>query len=154
MLLGHGESLLRSAFAVLKSGITPESALGPGVLYLTNHRLVFESGKPGRLGRRGAVATVVDAPLTTVRDLDVPRRRVGGPRLVVTLTVGRPTFDLLDPGDWASAIATAKRSQPPPGATVTERWTIERQVVKIRCRYCGNLGNEVDGRCPSCGAPL
>lgn len=32
--------------------------------------------------------------------------------------------------------------------------TIERQVVKIRCRHCGSLVNEVEGKCPSCGAPL
>jgi hypothetical protein len=32
--------------------------------------------------------------------------------------------------------------------------TIERQVVKIRCRHCGNLVNEVEGKCPSCGAQL
>jgi hypothetical protein len=154
MLLQHGESLLRSAFAVLKSGITPEAALGPGVLYLTNHRLVFESGRIGRLGRRTPPATVVDAPLTEVKDLGVTRRRVGGPRLEVALPIGRPTFDVLEPQEWVAAIALAKRSSPPPGATVTERVTIERQVVKVRCRYCSTLGNEVDGRCPSCGAPL
>ncbi len=154
MLLHHGESLLRSAFAVLKSGVTPESALGPGVLYLTNHRLVFESGRAGRFGRRTPAATVVEAPLTEVRDVGVSRRRVGAPRLEVVLTVGRPVFDVLEPQEWAAAIALAKRSYPPPGMAVSERVTIERQVVKIRCRYCGTLGNEVDGRCPSCGAPL
>jgi hypothetical protein len=153
MLLQHGESLLRSAYAVLKSGITPEAALGPGVLYLSTQRLVFESGAPGRFGRRSR-ATVVDAPLTQVRDVALARRRLGPPRLEVQLPMGRPVFDVLDPQDWATAIAVAKRTYPPPGTTVTERVTIERQVVKVRCRYCGTLGNEVDGRCPSCGAPL
>ena len=32
--------------------------------------------------------------------------------------------------------------------------TIEREVVKVRCRYCGNLGDERDGKCSRCGAAL
>ena len=43
-------------------------------------------------------------------------------------------------------------AQPAPVATQTH--TIEREVVKVRCRYCGNLGYERDGKCPSCGASL
>jgi len=26
--------------------------------------------------------------------------------------------------------------------------------VKVRCRYCGTLGNEGEPRCPFCGASL
>lgn len=43
-------------------------------------------------------------------------------------------------------------AQPAPVATQTH--TIEREVVKVRCRYCGNLGDERDGKCASCGAAL
>ena len=28
-----------------------------------------------------------------------------------------------------------------------------REVVKVRCRYCGNLMDETQPRCPTCGAP-
>jgi rubrerythrin len=45
-------------------------------------------------------------------------------------------------------------STPASGGVRTVIHTIERQVVKIRCRHCGNLVNEVEGKCPSCGAPL
>ena len=38
---------------------------------------------------------------------------------------------------------------PPPGATL-----VVREVVKIRCSYCGNLVDVADGLCPYCGAPL
>jgi len=36
---------------------------------------------------------------------------------------------------------------PPPGTTV-----IVREIVKVRCSYCGNLMDVADERCPSCGA--
>ena len=43
-----------------------------------------------------------------------------------------------------------RRSLPavPPGTTV-----VLRQVVKIRCAFCGNLMDESYSICPSCGAP-
>lgn len=158
MLLHAGESRLRSAYAVME-GITPSVANGPGVLYLTTQRLVFESSV-SRGVVRGLVlgketVTVLDAPLPHVRNASVRRGRVARDRLQVELTDGRPSFDVLDPAAWTAAIALAKRSMPVPysGAPVVTH-TIERQVVKVRCRYCGSLGNEVDGRCPTCGAAL
>ena len=43
-------------------------------------------------------------------------------------------------------------SQPPPiGGQTT---VIEREVVKIRCRYCGTLNDETAKACVSCGAAL
>jgi len=152
MLLHHGESLLRSAYAVLEGEDVPQAAHGPGVLYLTTHRVIFESGRSRGLARGASTRTVIDASLHEVRNVSVPRRRIGRARLVVELTLGRPAFDVLDPPAWAGAIAQAKRALPL-GGPVTST-LIERQVVKVRCRYCGHLGNEVDGRCPQCGAPL
>jgi hypothetical protein len=158
MLLHHGESRLRSAYAVLE-GIAPAAANGPGVLYLTTQRLVFESSVSKGIVR-GLVlgretVTVLDASLFQVRNVSVRRGRVGHDRLQVELTRGRPSFDVLDPDAWLAAIALAKRSLPSPyAATGFVTHTIERQVVKIRCRFCGGLGNEVDGRCPACGAAL
>lgn len=158
MLLHAGEQLLRSAYAVLEPGHRPEGVRGPGVLYLTNFRLLFEAPSStglvrdllhGRETRR-----VVESSLYAVTDVGVRRARLGGKSwLVVELAHSRPAFHVLDPDAWTSAIAQAKRALPPPppvgGATV-----IERQVVKVRCRYCGNLGGEVEGRCSFCGAGL
>jgi hypothetical protein len=158
MLLHPGEGRLRSAYAVVE-GITPSAANGPGVLYLTTQRLIFECSvsrgvvRGLMLGRE--TVTVLDAPLPEVRNVSVRRARIGHARLQVELMRGRPSFDVLDPDAWISAVALAKRSMPSPyvgGPLVTQ--TIERQVVKVRCRYCGGLGNEVDGRCPFCGAAL
>ncbi len=156
MLLHAGESRLRSAYAVLE-GESPEHARGPGVLYLTNQRLIFETSHPKgpvrALVRGAGSVTVLDASLAQIRNVEVRRPRLGRERLLVELTIGRPAFDVLEPDAWASAIALAKRTMPVPGVPVSTH-VIERQVVKVRCRYCGALGNEVDGRCPTCGAPL
>ena len=40
----------------------------------------------------------------------------------------------------------------PSAAPASMTHTIERQVVKVRCRYCGGLYDEVAPKCPSCGA--
>ena len=43
---------------------------------------------------------------------------------------------------------------PVPVHVAPQTHTIEREVVKVRCRYCGNLGDERDGKCSRCGAAL
>jgi len=159
MLLGPGESVLRSAYAVASRGDgSDDPPNGPGVLYLTNFRVVFEArvGRRG-IGRRsgGETELQLEAPLHELRNVTVRRGRIGRPRLVLELHHGRPMFDVLEPEAWAGSIAQARRAVPPvhgPGAGTVH--LIERQVVKVRCRFCGMLGNEIDGRCPSCGAPL
>ena len=158
MLLQSNESKLRSAYAVME-GYGPAAYQGPGVLYLTTHRLIFESsvstGFVRGLVRGKETVTILEASLLHVRNIFVRKGRLGRPRLQVELTAGRPSFDVLDPDAWIAAVALAKRSLsfPAPGGAVATH-TIERQVVKVRCRYCGGLGNEVDGRCPTCGAAL
>jgi len=157
MLLGHGESLLRSAYAVANPGDGSPVPEGPGVLYVTNLRIVFEApvGRRRIARRAGETEIQLDVSLHDLRNLSVRRARLGRPRLVLELPRTRPSFDVLDPDGWVGAIAQAKRALPPyPGSVAASVHTIERQVVKVRCRFCGTLGNEVDGRCPSCGAPL
>jgi len=41
-----------------------------------------------------------------------------------------------------------RRPLPPVGTTV-----VIREVVKVRCNFCGNLMDIADRSCPSCGAP-
>jgi len=60
---------------------------------------------------------------------------------------------------WAARRAQARReltrspvSGPPPGTTVVRE--VIHEVVKVRCRFCGNLMAVTDARCPSCGAPV
>jgi len=159
MLLGHGESVLRSAYAVASRGDGSDGPPnGAGVLYVTTLRIVFEASVARRrIGRRSLAETVtqLDVSLHELKNVAVRRGRIGRPRLVLELAHGRPSFDVLEPEAWTGTIAQAKRALPPSGAAAWgSTHTIERQVVKVRCRFCGALGNEVDGRWPSCGAPL
>lgn len=44
---------------------------------------------------------------------------------------------------------------PPPLINpVVVQQTVEKQVVMVRCRYCGTLADPAGRTCPSCGAPL
>ncbi len=160
MLLGSGEEILRSEYAVLLEARGPSTIpRSVGVLYLTNHRCVYETN-PSRgivrnLVRGREPLTILDAPLAQIRNVSVIRPRLGRPRLHLEIHQSRLTFDVVDPEVWHRAIAEARRTLPgPQAAAAGATHTIERQVVKVRCRFCGALGNEVDGRCPSCGAPL
>jgi len=159
MLLLPGESTLRSAYAVLESGPGNAPHRGPGVLYLTNRRLLFELPVSRGLvqdligGRESRL--VLDVPLGEIKNISIRRGRLRGERLVVDVLHDRPAFDVLAPEEWANAIALARRDLPvaAPGPAVATH-LIERQVIKVRCRYCGTLGNEGEPRCPFCGASL
>jgi hypothetical protein len=160
MLLSGGEEILRSEYAVLLEGQGPGTVpRSVGVLYLTNQRCVYET-KPSRGMVRNLVhgrepVTLLNASLAQVHNVSVLRPRLGRARLHLDVVRTRLTFDVLDPDAWHRAIAEARHALPSPhGPTVVATHTIEREVVKVRCRFCSALANEVDGRCPSCGAPL
>lgn len=157
MLLEGGESLLRSAYAIADTSVAVGLVRGPGVLYLTNRRLLFETA-----ASRGAVRDFVGGRdvhvalhlgLSELRNASVRRGRVGRPRLVVEVAAGRASFDVLEPEAWLSQIATARREAPAAGAAAPAPAAF-REIVKVRCRFCGTLGQEGAPRCPSCGAPL
>ncbi|MGD0249736.1 MAG: hypothetical protein ABSB97_02445 [Thermoplasmata archaeon] len=152
MLLLSGERVVRSAYAVIEPDHRPEGVRGPGVLYLTNYRVVFEAPASKGVVRGRETRVVFSSSLHELTDLTVRRGRLGKPRLVMQAGTLRPTFDVLEPDAWVALIAHARRTFPPPGSVPS--LVIERQVVKVRCRYCGSLANEVDGRCPYCGAAL
>ncbi len=156
MLLHGGEHLLRSAYAVLEAEHRPGGVRGPGVLYLPNRRLGFaapESRGVVRDLRRGRESRLVfNGSLAEVRHVSVRRGRFGRAWLVVDAGSLRPAFDVLEPEEWAAEVARAKQTLPPSG--MAEPTIVVREVVRVRCRYCGNLANELAGRCASCGAGL
>jgi hypothetical protein len=157
MLLGARETVVRSAYAVLEGPGTARSRRRPGVLYLTTERLVFEAP-----GSRGLVRDLVDGrdveilvddPLASLRNASVRRGRWSRVRLVVDRPGDRSAFDVLEPEAWALAISEARRyaelaREGPRTGPLDGRGT----VVKLRCRYCGSLGDEGTLRCPACGA--
>jgi hypothetical protein len=50
-----------------------------------------------------------------------------------------------------SMVNAPAQQQPSPGGSQT---VIEREVVKVRCTYCGTLNDESSAACSSCGAKL
>jgi len=44
-----------------------------------------------------------------------------------------------------------RETQPPKGASVIREREVIRQIVKIRCPYCGKLYDETYDNCPHCG---
>jgi hypothetical protein len=127
---------------------------GRGTVYLTSHRLVLES--PQRvLLLSGHTETVFDLPLRDVGNVSVGvvLRR---PRyIVLEFPTGKLRLDVVDPAAWREALSRAKSSAAAPHAPVVHTThTVERHVVKIRCRHCGTLSDERDSKCPSCGAAL
>jgi hypothetical protein len=129
---------------------------GRGTFYLTSERLVIEERRERRL-RPAEVHTILDVRLREVTNASVGVLR-GRPRyLLIELGRQKLRAEVVDPTKWVHAIQQAKMGPPdpptPPAPMATVH-TIERQVVKVRCRHCGTLSDEVLGRCPSCGAPL
>jgi hypothetical protein len=59
---------------------------------------------------------------------------------------------------WLETLSQKRKTKPSPEATppkaqpitIKEREVI-REIVKVRCRHCGNLYDERDNRCPHCG---
>lgn len=79
--------------------------------------------------------------------------------------IPRHEFIVPDPYQWINAIrneiniSTRQQPQPLPQPhpqpahtqIIKEKEITTREVVKIRCQYCGNLFDEVRDKCPSCG---
>lgn len=157
MLLAAHESVVRSAYAVLETRTQDARRRRPGVLYLTTDRLIFES--PGSRGMvRDLVAgreteTLLDEPLAHVRNVSIRKGRWSRPFLVVERAEHRAVFDVLEPESWVVAIAESRRRRELRSEAATPR-APTGTVVKIRCRYCGGLGDEESNRCPACGAPF
>jgi hypothetical protein len=150
-LLNAGESQVRREDVVpYRWGDTT----GRGTVYLTSHRLVLES-VPGSLLGPGHAETVFDVSLRDVRNVSVGTVLRRARYIVLEFPTGTIRLDVVDPPAWREALSRAKASVPPAqGAPVAPTHTVERHVVKIRCRHCGTLSDERVAKCPSCGAAL
>lgn len=150
MLLNSGETVVRKEDVVpYKWGDTA----GRGTVYLTTERIVIESPQHGFL-QSGHAETVLDLPLRDVGNVAVGVVLRRARYIVVELAMGSLRLDVVDPPKWREAVSSAKASVPPPHARAPGTPTIERHIVKIRCRHCGTLSDEMLPRCASCGAAL
>ena len=134
-----------------------------GILYLTDRRLFFEY-EQGLVTKRTYVS--MDMPLSDIQNVMTEMPRFGiGPmsKLVIGTKRGSQGFGMnrieintdTTPDLWVSKInevvSAAHGSEQ--ATSVATNTVIEREVIKIPCKYCGNLIDPVrDDRCPRCGA--
>lgn len=126
---------------------------GGGLIVLTNLRLVV-------LGAKGVFKktyfTVVDRGLETLAE---PTVKGGGPEYVLIVAgqsvwfSGTAAQAARDEIAQLRSMKLAQLGQGPPGTHAT-REVITREIVRVPCRYCGQLMNQTDTRCPSCSAPV
>jgi hypothetical protein len=156
VLLSAGEHELLREYAV------PVAARGltvVGTLYLTDQRLFLEEVKR-RLLSSPHVSTFFDLPLPLITNASIRVRLRRAVALEIEAGHSRYELRVVDPPRWSKALAEAKVAHVPHGARpgnapeAVATHTIERHVVKVRCRHCGTLSNELLAKCPSCGAPL
>jgi DNA-binding transcriptional LysR family regulator len=160
MILQRDEKILTQGPA---TSLTHDKA--PGLLFLTNYRLVFETSRSGLL-RAGSTSTLLDLPLDLVSDAHVnrPRLRVrflDSSRLRFQTHRGEVDFVVDHPEVWRQYFADAKRetypaSLAPHSPTVTVQVNVPpsppASAIHIRCPYCRTTYDESRGRCPNCGA--
>ncbi len=108
----------------------------------------YEMGTPRVVARR----FVELAAGARGSDVELSRFLVGDPAAVAReVDAARPAGR----AEWAARrvrvahdLPRLGRPQPPPGTPI-----YVREVVKVRCSFCGNLMDEAVAACPSCGAP-
>lgn len=150
VLLNPGETVVKQANVVR---LNPQGTR-PGVLTLTNHRLVFEAHVPrGPMGGP-IVRTTIDAPLGRIRNAGAP----GATRLQIELPMQVGVFETPEAAAWLQAITEARSHAPPamggPGGPLGPGAPGMPPAVVLRCRYCGLLNQPTVTKCTGCGAPI
>src|SRR5271170_4458707 len=180
VLLNPGESVLKQA------NVTRQNPQGPrpGVLTLTNQRLIFEVQLPAGAGGP-ATRTTIDAPLGRLRNVTVP----GGTQLEIELPMQVGVFEIPDAAAWLQAITEARSHAPPagppgggdrggpgrlfgrggpggpggragpggpggPGSPAGVGGPRRPPPVALPCRYCGHVNEPATAKCTSCEAVL
>ena len=163
MILNPGESVVMYGGATLHAG----ARLTPGMLVLSSHRMVFETGGPMPF-------TVIDLGLERVWNVHAgsfqeSKRAATREFLTVETSYGRSVFEVQSARSWAAEIVKARyqvpapRAPPPPPPPPPSAGGMGPPIVvnvaapaapkiMLSCRYCGNLYDGVAGRCDKCGA--
>ncbi|MCL5874197.1 MAG: hypothetical protein M1161_02515 [Candidatus Thermoplasmatota archaeon] len=173
MLLNNGENI------IFKEGnVEIINQKRTGTLFLTNQRLFLEKvviqSKMMGLKKERVERPLAVIPLSHITDIAAEKNLLlKSHKLRVVTGNGIYEFKVTDSAIWAKRTIDAKKgenfgiSQSPVQAPITvnviqqasptqsvQKEVIEKQIVKIRCRYCGTLVDETVGKCPSCEAKL
>jgi hypothetical protein len=173
MLLGQGET-------VYHQGAVERWHDGrPGLLTLTNHRILFETGQ-----QQGLISTAIhgqrnmvdfELPLSALSDVQVEPHVFGRPVLYLQSLAGPRRFKTPEAEGWRALIVRARSVAPahpqagygtpvivnvsnvqaPPAYPSPQQLLPPPPApprVLVRCPYCKNAYDESLGRCPRCGA--
>jgi hypothetical protein len=120
-----------------------------GTLYLTNKKILFEYEKRGIIFK--GKYSPVNLPLERISGLLI----VGvGPfkKLAINVVkdqrfgIPRFEFNVNNPETWKEKIEAAKRSQ----VSILQNQETTKEIVKIKCPYCGMLVESSLSQCPNC----
>jgi len=177
---------LRPGEAVVKEGnVVRQNPQGPrpGVLTLTNHRLIFEVHLPQGPGGP-VVRRTIDAPLGRIQNVAA----LDGSRLQVQLPMQVGVFESPEAAEWVRVITEARSHAPPgggmpggprgpggpggPGAAGRPGGLFGQYGPRGQggpgpgrgpgaapppprpCAYCGRMNEPAATKCAGCSAPL
>ena len=123
-----------------------------GTLYLTNKKISFEYEKRGIVFK--GKYSAVDLPLERISEVSVigvgpfKKLAINTVRNQSSFGVPRYEFSVNNYETWKTEIEVARRSQ----VTVPQREVKEiiKEIVKIKCPYCGMLVESTLSQCPNC----
>jgi len=160
MLLHQGEQV---AFTEAVDKVSGNARL-PGILYVTNYRIVFEQDVHGGLLRGRSTRTVLDTTLDHVHNAAVERGLLGRPAVRIETSMGAFTFKTQNAANWVQAIASTKGQMVPhafaqrqtqaPVVVNVQQAAAPAPTVYLHCTHCGSLAGSGSVHCTSCGARL
>lgn len=126
-----------------------------GNFYLTTKKVTFDYNQRGIFFK--GQYTALDLPLERISTLSVvdagPFKKLAINIVRDNQSVGIPRheFGVDNPEKWMTEIEVARRTQRESMFTVQKeiKETI-REIVKIKCAYCGMLVDQHPSRCPNC----
>jgi hypothetical protein len=128
-----------------------------GTFYLTSKKVTFDYAQRGIFFK--GQYTALDLPLERISTLSVvgagPFKKLAINAVKDNQSVGllRHEFNVDNPEKWMTEIEVARRTQKESLFTVQkEIKETTREIVKIRCSYCGMLVDHYLSRCPNCNS--
>jgi hypothetical protein len=123
-----------------------------GTLYLTNKKISFDYEKRGIIFK--GKYSAVNLPFERISEISVTgvgpfkKLAINTVRDQSSFGVPRYEFNVNDPQNWKTEIEVARRTQ----VAVPQREVKEiiKEIVKVKCPYCGMLVESTLAKCPNC----
>jgi predicted RNA-binding Zn-ribbon protein involved in translation (DUF1610 family) len=126
-----------------------------GTFFLTNKKVTFDYEQRGIIFK--AQYTALNLPLEKISTLSIvgagpfKKLAINTVRDNESFGIPRHEFSVDNPEKWMTEIEVARRTQKESVFTIQrEIKEITKEVVKIKCPYCGMLVEQTLSRCPNC----